>query len=61
MERACQLCEWARNRDGDAPADGQQMFCREGPTPQAVPRGHWCGRFRLAERLAGGRDARGQA
>ncbi|MDP3869132.1 hypothetical protein [Phenylobacterium sp.] len=53
--RICDTCEWARDEIGDA----DRLACREGPDPILVSRDHWCGRWRIAERLTGGRDARG--
>lgn len=47
MIRSCETCEWARNQT-----------CREGPVPIPVERDHWCGRWKLAEHLADGRDSR---
>ncbi|MDO8800096.1 hypothetical protein [Phenylobacterium sp.] len=54
MARACENCEWARDEADDA----DWLSCREGPDPIPVRHGHWCGRFRVAERLMGGRDVR---
>lgn len=57
MQRACETCEWAR----DELANSDHLACRERPEPMPVRPAHWCGRWRLAERLAGGRDVRASA
>lgn len=55
--RACETCEWGRDETNDP----DRLACREGPEPVLVNRAHWCGRWRIAERLTGGRDVRGVA
>lgn len=60
MTRTCDTCEWARDEIED-PRGPSRLVCREGPDPIPVSRDHWCGRFRVAERLTGGRDVRGAA
>lgn len=57
MSRACETCAWSR----DELSEADRLACREGPDPIPVRPDHWCGRWRLAERLAGGRDVRGVA
>jgi hypothetical protein len=57
VTRACDICEWGRDELGEA----DRLACREGPDPIPVHRHHWCGRFRVAERLTGSRDVRGVA
>lgn len=47
MNRSCETCEWARDEVGEP----DQLACREGPDPVVVRPEHWCGRFRIAERL----------
>lgn len=56
--RACENCEWGRR---GKIVDPDLLYCREGPTPVLVDPTHWCGRFRVAERLTGGRDVRGKS
>lgn len=58
--RACENCEWGRDEIND-PGYPARLACREGPDPIPVSRDHWCGRFRVAERLTGGMDVRGPA
>jgi len=60
--RACENCAWGRGPDGAEPPIGAaNLECREGPMTVQVFRHHWCGRFRVAERLTGGRDVRGKS
>jgi len=64
MSRACINCEWGRSTaDENSPPEPTDLVltCREGPTPVRVNARHWCGRFRIAERLAGGHDVRTKA
>ena len=56
--RACENCEWGRR---GKIVDPDLLYCREGPTPVLVDPTHWCGQFRIAERLTGGMDVRGKA
>jgi hypothetical protein len=58
MTRRCDACEWVRDDEGKPLREGEIPVCWEGPTPVAVTPDHWCGRFRLAERLCDGRDQR---
>lgn len=55
--RACENCAWSRSHIGGPGL----LTCREGPTAIPVAPTHWCGRFRIAERLTGGMDVRGKA
>lgn len=43
--RSCQNCEWCPEQTAT------RGTCREGPTPVPVDLDHWCGRFRVAERV----------
>ena len=56
--RACENCEWGRR---GKIVDPDLLVCREGPERHPVTPDHWCGRFRVAERLTGGMDVRGKA
>lgn len=58
MTRCCLACEWSRPnaRLDDGPAD--YLACKEGPVEHVKAPNDWCGRFRVAERLTGGTDAR---
>lgn len=56
MTRRCGTCEWGRYELADA---SLLLDCREGPERYAVHPEHWCGRWRIRENEAGGKDARG--
>lgn len=47
MTRSCDTCEWGR----DEMHDPDRLACREGPDPTPVRPDHWCGRWRMAERV----------
>ena len=59
MTRSCYTCEWGREHS--SPSQGAHkdyLLCKEGPLEVLKAPADWCGRFRIAESLAGGRDGR---
>lgn len=61
MTRRCDTCEWSRPHPLSEPGETKWngwLSCREGPKPFEVGDAHWCGRYRIAERLTGGVDVR---
>ena len=60
--RACENCAWSREHA--SPSQGAHkghLLCKEGPIEVLKAPDDWCGRFRIAERLTGGRDVRSGA
>lgn len=68
MTRACETCEWWGVFPDEAAAPVPRGECRGGPPSATEMRAFrvfpttyasdWCAAWRMAERLAGGRDAR---
>lgn len=58
MTRACETCEWFGRNEGPRQGVYGTSICREGPQEIQKKPSDWCGRYRLKESLAGGKDVR---